>query len=111
MNSNIGYLSLEDIHYTVGENVGERTYLVAIGPMSWRRIKNGVDVEVFDPYVSATLDTLDMKNIFVNGELTQDVDKLVKIIEFDDVNHDGFSSGKGRVNNVFIDGKRCSVKK
>ena len=110
MNSSIGYLSLEDIHYTVGENVGERTYLVAIGPMSWRRIKNGVDVEVFDPYVSATLDTLDMKNIFVNGELTQDVDKLVKIIEFDDVNHDGFSSGKGRVNNVFIDGRRCSVK-
>lgn len=110
MNSHIGYISLEDIHYTVGENIGERTYLVAIGPMTWRRIKNGVDVEVFDPYISATLDTLDMKNIFVNGEPEQDVDKLVKVIEFDDVNHDGFSSGKGRVNNVFIDGRRCSVK-
>ena len=108
-NSNIGYLSLENVHYTVGEDLDERTYLVAIGPMSWRRIKNGVDVEVFDPYITATLDTLEMQDIFVNGQRAESIEGLVKIIEFDDVNGDGFSSGKGRVNNIIFNGKKVTL--
>jgi len=104
MNSNIGYILLDNIQYKTTDKVSPYTYLVAVGPMSWR-IVGKEDIEVFDPYVSATVDMLDMRNIFINGKQTDDVEKIVKIIEFDDVNQDGFSSGRGKVNHVYIDGK------
>lgn len=106
LNSNIGYVSLDNIHYKTKEDVSPYIYLVAIGPMSWRIVEK--DIEVFDPYVSATVDTLDMRNIFINGKQTDDVEKIIKVIEFDDVNQDGFSSGKGKVNHIYIDGKSVS---
>ena len=107
LNSNIGYISLDNVHYEVSENVSPYTYLVAIGPMSWRPTEKE-DIEVFDPYVSATVDILDMKHIFINGTQTDDVTKILKVIEFDDINQDGFSSGKGKVNHIYIDGVTVS---
>ena len=104
LNSNIGYISLDNVHYEVSENVSPYTYLVAVGPMSWR-VEGKEDIEIFDPYVSTTVDTLDMRNIFINGKRADNVKDILKIVEFDDVNQDGFSSGKGKVNNIFIDGK------
>ena len=104
MNSNIRYISLENIRYHTTSDTSPRSYLVAVGPMSWT-IGNG-DIEVFDPYISSTVDTLELENIFINGEHTTDVDRLVKVIEFDDVNRDGFSSGKGKIGCIFMDGER-----
>lgn len=104
MNSNIGYISLDNIRYIKGENDSPKNYLVAVGPMSWR-LSDGVwDYEIFDPYVSGTVDILDMKNIYINGRHTTDVDEIVKIIVFDDVDHDGASSGRGQVNHILMDG-------
>ena len=106
LNSNIGYISLENIHYTTQGNESDQTYLVAIGPMTmtWQR-KDRVVVETFDPYISSIVDTLNLTNIFVNGERATTIDRLIKVIQFNDVNHDGFSSGKGCVNHIFLDGK------
>ena len=101
-NSNVGYLSLKNIQYTTDENTSDKTHLIAIGPMSYRV----EDVEVFDPYISAVLDTLELEDIFVNGEKATEIDGLIKIIEFDDINKDGASTGKGRVDNVILDGKK-----
>lgn len=111
MNSYIGYISLENIRYTKKAGDSPQNYLVAIGPMSWRRMKkmpdgSMVDTEVFDPYISGRVDTLDMKEIYINGEHITDVEKIVKVIEFHDVNHDGFSSGRGEVGRIFLDGKQ-----
>ena len=106
MNSLIGYVSLDNIRYVKPEGDSPRNYLVAVGPMSWRRMRDGINTEVFDPYISGYVDTLEMKDIFINGEHISDVDKIVKIIEFNDVNGDGFSSGKGSVNNMFLDGEK-----
>lgn len=111
LNSRIGYISLENIRYIRGERHHPQNYLVAIGPMSWlrdKRMPDGrvVETEVFDPYVSGHVDTLEMSDIFIDGARESDVDKILKVIEFHDVNHDGFSSGKGCVTRVFLDGER-----
>ena len=111
MNSRIGYISLENIRYYRGERHHPQNYLVAIGPMSWRRNKklpdgSVVETEVFDPYISGSVETLDMREIFIDGERVHDVDEIVKVISFDDVNRDGFSSGKGSVARILLDGKR-----
>ena len=62
--------------------------------------------EVFDPYVSATLDILELNDIFINGERVSEIDGLIKIVEFDNINNDGNSSGKGKLNHVVLDGKQ-----
>ncbi|MBQ8817605.1 MAG: hypothetical protein IJZ83_03445 [Clostridia bacterium] len=100
-NSNVGYLSLKNIQYTTTPSISSKTHLIAIGPMSCHRD----DKEVFDPYVSATLDILELEDIFVNGKRATEITDLIKIIEFDNVNEDGFSSGKGKVNHIILDGK------
>ena len=105
VSSNVGYLSLENIRYETAEDISPRTFLVAVGPMTWKRTE---DIEVFDPYISATVDTLSMSGIFVNGSPCREVRRLLKVIAFDDVNRDGFSSGRGRVNTVFIDGEQVT---
>ena len=105
MNSNISYLSLENIYYTTKETESPQNGLVVIGPPAKKRA-NAPDVEVFDPYFSATVKVLDMQNIYINGERESDVDKLVRVIAFDDVNKDGFSSGRGQVERIFLDGKQ-----
>jgi hypothetical protein len=102
MSSNIRYISLENIRYKTTPDTSPQSYLVAVGPLSLNA-RDGA-VEVFDPYVSSTVDTLELENIFLNGEHTTDVDRLVKVIEFDDVNHDGFSSGKGHIGRILMDG-------
>lgn len=105
MNSNIGYISLENIRYSTSDDISPRTFLVAVGPMTWRRAD---DMEVFDPYISTTVDTLSMSNIVINGSPCDDIDRLLKVIAFDNVNGDGFSSGRGRVNRIFVGGKQVS---
>ena len=106
LNSKIGYISLENIRYTKPEGDSPQNYLVAVGPMSWHRVRNGKDEEVFDPYVSGHVETLEMKDIFINGEQATNPEQILKIIVFDDVNHDGFSSGRGSVGRVLLDGIR-----
>lgn len=101
INSNVGYLSLENIHYFTNECKSPLNHLIAVGPMSWRAWGG----EVFDPYISGTLDTLELENIYVDEKEETDVSKLIKIIQLDDVNKDGFSSGKGTLNHIIINGK------
>ncbi len=103
INSDIGYISFENINYKTRENESPRTYLIAVGPMTWH--PKSKDIETFDPYISSTVDIMELKNIFINGEKITDIDRLVKVIEFNDVNQDGFSSGKGKVNKILINDK------
>jgi len=41
----------------------------------------------------------------INGQRVSDADRLVQIVAFDDVNGDGFSSGRGKINCIRLDGK------
>jgi hypothetical protein len=105
LNSNIRYLSLENVHYLTDARISPQTYLIAVGPMTMRGGRDG-QAEIFDPYISSTVGTLVLRDIFVNGEHVTDVDRLMKEIAFDDVNRDGFSSGAGRVERIFMDGQQ-----
>lgn len=102
LNSNIGYVSLENIEYIRRPNESPRSYLIAVGPMSYR---NG-DVEVFDPYAESVVDTLELENIRIDGRRVDKIEEILYEIAFDDVNQDGFSSGKGTVNRIILDGKQ-----
>ncbi len=102
LNSNIGYISLENIEYIRRPNESPRSYLITVGPMSYR----SGDVEVFDPYAESVVDTLELENIRIDGKPVSKIKEILYEIAFDDVNQDGFSSGKGTVNRIILDGKQ-----
>ena len=102
LNSNIGYISLENIEYIRRPNESPRSYLVAVGPMSWRLD----ELEVFDPYAESVVDTLELENIRIDGKVATTIDEILYEIAFDDVNQDGFSSGKGAIKRILLDGKQ-----
>ena len=102
LNSNIGYISLENIEYVRRSNESPRSFLVAAGPMSFRQ----GEIEVFDPYAEGIIDILELENIRIDGKPAKEIDEILYEITFDDVNRDGFSSGKGTVKQIILDGRR-----
>ena len=71
------------------------SYLVRVGPKAL--FYKGK--EIFDPYVSCRLETVSLKDITVGGRAA-DVPALVRAVSFDDINGDGFSTGRGEIGTV-----------
>ena len=94
--ANIGYISFENIKLTLYKERYPLSSLVCVGPKSV--VYRGK--EVFDPYISCRVKTMELKNITVNGEKPEDISALVKTVAFDDVNADGFSAGRGEIGEI-----------
>lgn len=96
---NIGRVRLENIRLRLYRSKLPYSYLVCCGPKS-ARIGNA---EIFDPYLSNTVEALELAHISVNGQALTDekaAETLVKTVSFDDVNRDGCSTGCGKIETV-----------
>lgn len=96
--ANAGYISFENINLRAHKDIYPLSYLVCIGPKSIIYKEK----EIFDPYISCSVNTVELKNILVNGERSLDKEQLVRSVEFNDVNNDGFSTAKGTINEIKI---------
>jgi hypothetical protein len=96
LNANIGYISFENISLTLYKERFPFSYLACVGPKSI--IYRGK--EIFDPYLSSHIETIAIKNVIVNGNPSEDASELIKAVVFNDVNHDGFSSGHGEIGKI-----------
>lgn len=93
--ANIRSVMLRNVDVAFHADRWPRSHLVTIGPKSAIcEEKNGKKCEIFDPYVNCVVDALR-----IEGLRMRDVEpsELVKEIKFEDVNHDGLSSGMGKV--------------
>ena len=105
--SDIGHLFLEDIDLTLYRERFPLSALIAVGPKSVL-IRDGA-VEVFDPYVSCHVGEVVLDRIRINGMapvMPEDLDACLLTVEFDDVDRDGRSTGRGTVGSVTLDGER-----
>lgn len=102
--SNIGYVALENIELTLHKEQFPYSYLACCGPKSI--LFENDAYEVFDPYLSSEIHTLELNNITVNGKKAISADDIVHEIEFDDINKDGNSTAKGTIHSIIIDGKK-----
>ena len=91
--SDIGRLHLENIRITINKERFPLGKPVSVGPKS---VVNG-EYEIFDPYVSCTLDTLVMKNVTVNGEPVLTPEAAAHQIVFDRIYDAPRTSGKGEI--------------
>ena len=72
------------------------SFFLCIGPKSI--VRNGR--ELFDPYISSTVQNIYAQNVFINGEKVEDLYPYMHEIIFEDVNGDGHSSARGRIENL-----------
>lgn len=98
LGANIENLTLKNIRLTLHRDEYPESYLMCIGPKSI--VLGGR--EVFDPYLSSTAKNVTIENVTVNGEKLTASDGFIKEIEFDNVNNDGASTGKGKFKGVKV---------
>lgn len=96
--ANIGFMRLDDIRITLYKDTFPYSYLLCCGPKS---VLSG-DNEVFDPYLSSRIDTLELSNIIVNGNRADSADELIREIRFDDINNDGHSTALGEISEIVL---------
>ena len=93
----------KDIRLIHDESTAKKPTLFRIGPKTW--FKKGY--EIFDPYLSSVVDTIELENVTVNGiRVTDEAEKLVELISFDDIHNDGHSTGSGTLRHIILDGKQ-----
>ena len=95
----VGNIYFENIRLRLHRDEWKYSYFLCVGPKS--AYVNGK--EVFDPYLSCHAENLIFENIFEEGKPVRDLLPLIREIEFNDVNADGFSTGKGTVGTVALD--------
>lgn len=96
--ANIGHLFFENIDLTLYPEKFPLSYLFCVGPKSV--IVNDGAVEVFDPYVTCEIGTVELTDIRVNGEQPDDIAPYIRAVTFDNINNDNRSTGHGTIANV-----------
>lgn len=98
LGSNISSISFENVRIRLHRDIYPMSYLITVGPKS---IRIG-DREIFDPYISNHVESIRLKDVYVNGEKLTDAKDAVRIVSFDDVNSDGNSTGAGTVGHIEV---------
>lgn len=99
LGADIGYMRLDDIRITLYKENFPLSYLVCCGPKS---VLIG-DTEIFDPYLSSRVRELELSGITVNGAPADKTAELVREIAFDDINGDGHSTARGKIEKIVFD--------
>ncbi|MCR4622585.1 MAG: hypothetical protein K5663_10950 [Clostridiales bacterium] len=96
--ANIGHLFLENIDLKLYRDKYPLSYLLCAGPKSC--VYDSGRVEVFDPYVSCKVDSVCLSGIRVNGQTPEAIEPFIRTTEFNDINHDNRSTGRGTIENI-----------
>jgi len=96
--ANIGHLFFENINLTLYPEKYPLSYLFCVGPKSC--VTGDGTVEVFDPYVSCEVGTVELTDIRVNGGQPDDIAPYIRAVTFDNINNDNRSTGRGTIASV-----------
>lgn len=94
--ANIENIVFENIRITLYKDKYPLSHFICCGPKS--AIINGN--EVFDPYVNSSVENIFFKDIYINGAKVENVQDYINTVEFNNVNKDNNSSGKGNIKNI-----------
>jgi hypothetical protein len=96
--ANLSSVYFKNVNLTFDIKRFPTAHLAVVGPKSYRYNDNkGEAIEIFDPWVSCNVEKVVLENITVNGEAPKE---LVHATEFNDINNDGNSTGKGVIKEI-----------
>lgn len=93
INSNIQNVHFSNIRLICDFTKYPMANLLHVGPLSARKD----NVEVLDPYFSSVLSKVTWDTILVNGKPMEDLSSYVYTSNFNNINGDGMSTGKGEI--------------
>ena len=96
--ANIKHLFLENIDLKLYRGRSPRSLLLCAGPKSC--VWGDRTVEVFDPYVSCKVGSVELRDIRINGETPDKIEPFIREVVFEDINHDGRSTGHGKIDRI-----------
>ncbi|MBE7057027.1 MAG: hypothetical protein E7388_06270 [Ruminococcaceae bacterium] len=100
LGADIKNIYFENIDLKIYKDKYPMSYLICAGPKSCVLHAPTEKVEVFDPYLSSTVENIHYKNMRINDTLCADIKNYTKEISFDDINKDGLSTGSGKILNI-----------
>ena len=96
--ANIKHLFLENIDLKLYRGHFPLSFLLCAGPRSC--VWGDRTVEVFDPYVSCKVGSVELRDIRINGETPDKIEPFIREVVFEDINHDGRSTGHGKIDRI-----------
>ena len=105
--ANIGHLLFENIDLNLYPEKYPLSCLLCAGPKSC--LERDGTREIFDPYVSCTVDSVEMRGIRINGTEPEKISPYIRTIVFDNINHDGKSTGRGSIREILYERADGSV--
>ncbi len=97
--SNVKNMRLFNVRVKLDRHKYPCSYLITVGPKS-QYIKEK-RLELFDPYVFATAENIGYEDVYINGELIEDLSPFVKEVEFDNLYPSKMPFGKGKIISLF----------
>ena len=97
--SNIESVTFKNVNATINfEKYPITAHFMTVGPKSFYIPES--NVEVFDPYVNATIKCIYYKNLKINGKKVQDLKDHIKFVEFNNLYPSEYSTGSGKVEKI-----------
>ncbi len=102
INANIGNIQFKNVNIQMYRDKWPMSYAVTFGPKSAvADCEKGV-YETFDPYLSSVVEHLVLDNLTVNDIKVTQAEEYIKAVVFEDINGDGFSTGKGEIKKITV---------
>lgn len=99
ISSNIDKITFKNIDVKLNlPDYKDTAHFVTVGPKSWYLAEK--NMEIFDPYVSSTINEIVYENVTVNGKKVEDISDYLKQVTFDKIYPSEYSSGSGEVKKI-----------
>ena len=99
--SDVKNLRFENVRVRLDREKYPNSYFMLAGPKSQYYPDRGL--ELFDPYVSCTVEGVVYRNVFINGCPVNDLSGYIKTVEFDSLYPSELPFGKGKIISVSKD--------
>lgn len=96
--SDVKKLRFDNVRVRLDRKTFPNSYFMTVGPKS--QYYPDIKLELFDPYVSCTVDGVVYKNVFVNDIPIDDLSEYIKPVEFPPLYPSGLPFGSGKIISV-----------
>ena len=92
--SNVKNIRFSDVAVRLNKEKYPNSYFMTVGPKS--QYVEEKHLELFDPYVSCAAENIRYKDVRINGQIAEDLEKDIKIVEFGKLYPSSLPFGKGK---------------
>ena len=99
ISTNIDKITFRNVDFKTNlPDYKDTVHFITVGPKSWYLAEQ--NVEIFDPYISSTVNEIVYENVMVDGQKVEDISDYVKEVIFTNIYPSEYSSGSGKIKKI-----------